>query len=66
MLVDHLHSPYGVAYVDGTLYVANTDAIMAFKYALGNNQITEPGTKLADLPAGPIRPPLDQVDGRQP
>ena len=54
VLVDHLHSPYGVAYVDGTLYVANTDAIMAFKYALGQNQITEPGTRLADLPAGPI------------
>lgn len=43
-----------MAYVDGTLYVANTDAIMAFKYALGQNQITEPGTRLADLPAGPI------------
>jgi glucose/arabinose dehydrogenase len=54
VLVDHLHSPYGVAYVDGTLYVANTDAVMAFKYALGATKITEPGVKLADLPAGPI------------
>jgi len=54
VLVDHLHSPYGVAYVDGTLYVANTDAIIAFKYELGQTKITEPGTKLADLPAGPI------------
>jgi glucose/arabinose dehydrogenase len=54
VLVDHLHSPYGVAYVDGTLYVANTDAILAFKYALGETKITGPGVKLADLPAGPI------------
>ncbi|MCK1480561.1 sorbosone dehydrogenase family protein [Bradyrhizobium sp. 197] len=54
ILVDHLHSPYGVTYVDGTLYVANTDAIIAFKYSLGQTQIKEPGIKLADLPAGPI------------
>lgn len=54
VLVDNLHSPYGVAYVDGTLYVANTDAIIAFKYALGATKITGPGVKLADLPAGPI------------
>ena len=54
MLVDHLHSPYGVAYVGDTLYVANTDAIMAYKYTLGATRITAPGVKLADLPAGPI------------
>lgn len=54
VLVDHLHSPYGVAYVDGTLYVANTDAIMAFKYTLGQTSISAPGVKLTDLPAGPI------------
>ena len=54
VLVDHLHSPYGVAYVDGTLYVANTDAIVSFKYTLGETRITGPGVKLADLPAGPI------------
>ncbi len=54
VLVDHLHSPYGVAYVGDTLYVANTDAIMAYKYVLGTTRITAPGVKLADLPAGPI------------
>jgi glucose/arabinose dehydrogenase len=54
VLVDHLHSPYGIAFVDGTLYVANTDAILAFKYTLGETKITGPGVKLADLPAGPI------------
>jgi glucose/arabinose dehydrogenase len=54
VLVDHLHSPYGVAYVDGTLYVANTDAIMAFPFTPGQTKISAPGVKLADLPAGPI------------
>ena len=54
VLVDKLHSPYGVAWVAGTLYVANTDAIIAFPYALGQTKLTVPGTKLTDLPAGPI------------
>jgi glucose/arabinose dehydrogenase len=54
VLVDHLHSPYGVAWVAGTLYVANTDAIVAFPFTPGQTRINAPGVKLADLPAGPI------------
>ena len=54
VLVDHLHSPYGVVWVAGTLYVANTDAIIAFPFVPGQTKITAPGTKLTDLPAGPI------------
>jgi glucose/arabinose dehydrogenase len=54
VLVDHLHSPYGVAWVAGTLYVANTDAIVAFPFTPGQTKITAPGKRLADLPAGPI------------
>ncbi|WP_242097682.1 sorbosone dehydrogenase family protein [Sphingomonas sp. CROZ-RG-20F-R02-07] len=54
VLVDHLHSPYGVVWVAGTLYVANTDAIIAFPFTPGQTKITAPGVKLADLPAGPI------------
>ena len=54
VLVDHLHSPYGVAWVADTLYVANTDAILAYPFKPGQTEIKEPGTKLADLPAGPI------------
>ncbi len=54
VLVDRLHSPYGVAWVAGTLYVANTDAILAFPFNPGQTKITAPGVKLADLPAGPI------------
>ncbi|MBV9884672.1 MAG: sorbosone dehydrogenase family protein [Sphingomonadaceae bacterium] len=54
VLLDHLHSPYGVTWVAGTLYVANTDAIVAFPFTPGQTRITAPGVKLADLPAGPI------------
>ncbi len=49
-----LNSPYGMALVGDTLYVANTDAIMAFPYREGATRITEPGRKIADLPAGEI------------
>ena len=54
VLVDGLHSPYGIAWVAGTLYVANTDAIIAFPFTPGQTKITTPGKKLTDLPAGPI------------
>jgi glucose/arabinose dehydrogenase len=54
VFLDHLHSPYGVALVGDTLYVANTDAILAFPYTPGATRITAPGVKLADLPAGPL------------
>jgi glucose/arabinose dehydrogenase len=54
VFIDHLHSPYGIVLVGDTLYVANTDAILAFHYVPGVTQITSPGVKLADLPAGPI------------
>jgi glucose/arabinose dehydrogenase len=54
VLVENLMSPFGVAWVDGNLYVANADAIVRFPYALGETRITAPGVKLTDLPGGPI------------
>jgi len=54
VFIDHLNSPYGVALVGQDLYVANTDAIIRYHYTEGQTQITEPGTKLCDLPGGPI------------
>jgi glucose/arabinose dehydrogenase len=47
-----LNAPFGMALVGGTLYVANTDAVVAFPYAEGQTAVTAPGTKLVDLPAG--------------
>jgi glucose/arabinose dehydrogenase len=49
-----LHSPFGIALVDGNLYVADTDAVLRFPYTNGETTISDNGTKLADLPAGPI------------
>jgi glucose/arabinose dehydrogenase len=43
-----------MALVGNTLYVANSDAVLAFPYSTGDTHITAPGTKLLDLPAGPI------------
>ena len=53
-LLTGLHSPFGVAYADGTLYVAATDAILAYPYTLGETEITADPTVLTPLPGGPI------------
>jgi glucose/arabinose dehydrogenase len=49
-----LNSPYGMVLVGNDLYVANTDTVMRFPYTEGATKIADPGTKLTDLPAGPI------------
>lgn len=54
VFLDHLNSPFGVALVGHDLYVANTDAIMRYPYQDGQTSITVKGTKLTDLPGGPI------------
>jgi glucose/arabinose dehydrogenase len=54
VFLDQLNSPFGVALVGHDLYVANTDAIMRYPYVGGETKITDPGTKLTDLPGGPI------------
>jgi glucose/arabinose dehydrogenase len=47
-----LFSPFGMALVGDTLYVANADALLAFRYTPGATSIAGPGRKVADLPAG--------------
>jgi glucose/arabinose dehydrogenase len=54
VFIEGLHSPFGMALVGSDLYVANTDALVRFPYKEGQTQITEPGEKVVDLPAGPI------------
>ncbi len=49
-----LNSPFGMALVGNDFYVANTDSIMRFPYKTGDTQITVPGIKVIDLPAGTI------------
>lgn len=49
-----LHSPFGMALVGDTLYVADTDALLAFPYHTGDTEITASPRKVTDLPAGTI------------
>jgi len=49
-----LNSPIGMALIGNDFYVANTDSVMRFPYEAGATEITAPGEKIADLPAGPI------------
>ena len=51
-LLEGLNSPYGMALVGDTLYVATTDAVMAYPFAPGQTKITAAGRKIATLPAG--------------
>ncbi len=54
VFLDYLNSPFGVALVGSDLYVANTDAIIRYPYQEGETKITALGTRLTDLPGGPI------------
>lgn len=54
VLLEGLFSPFGMTLVGQDLYVANADALMRFPYREGQTRITKPGTKVVDLPGGPI------------
>jgi glucose/arabinose dehydrogenase len=54
VFIDHLNSPFGMVLVGNDLYVADTDAVLRFPYRTGEAHIDSPGTKLCDLPGGPI------------
>ena len=49
-----LNSPFGMALVGNTLYIANADAIVSVQYTTGATHITDVPRKLIDLPGGPI------------
>ncbi|MHB8950446.1 MAG: DUF7133 domain-containing protein, partial [Rhodoferax sp.] len=70
VLLEGLNSPFGMALVGSSLFVANSDAVLRFPYASGDTRITAPGVKVLDLPAGPInhhwtKNLLASVDGSQ-
>jgi glucose/arabinose dehydrogenase len=46
-----LNSPFGVQLVGGTLYVADTDAILSFPYQDGDLQASASPTEFTDLPS---------------
>jgi glucose/arabinose dehydrogenase len=51
VLVKGLKSPFGMALVDGRLFIANTDAIVAVPYKNGDTQITEKPANIYNLNA---------------
>lgn len=53
-LLTGLTSPFGVAWHEGTLYVAAADAILAYPYELAQTSIAAEPTVLTPLPGGPI------------
>jgi glucose/arabinose dehydrogenase len=54
VLLQGLNSPIGMALVDGTLYVANADAVVKVPYHDGDTRIDVAPVKVVDLPGGPI------------
>ncbi|HEX4293573.1 MAG TPA: sorbosone dehydrogenase family protein [Rhizomicrobium sp.] len=54
VLISGLNAPFGMTLVGDTLYVADTDALLAFPYRKGETHIAEAGRKITDLPAGDI------------
>ncbi len=46
-----LNSPFGMALIGNTLYVANTDAVLAFPYNEGDTKIADKGRRLVGLNA---------------
>jgi glucose/arabinose dehydrogenase len=49
-----LNSPFGMTLLGGTLYVADSDGLLAFPYAPGATRIAAPGRVVSRLPAGRI------------
>lgn len=53
-LLSRLESPFGVAWIDNTLYVASASAVLAYPFELGQTEITVPPKTLTPLPGGPL------------
>ncbi|EDL48044.1 sorbosone dehydrogenase family protein [Erythrobacter sp. SD-21] len=49
--IEGLDAPYGLAFVDGTLYVANQGNLVSFEYTEGATSIAGSGTEVTKLPA---------------
>ncbi|WP_339413002.1 PQQ-dependent sugar dehydrogenase [Pseudomonas sp. EA_35y_Pfl2_R5] len=51
VFADNLNAPYGLAFYEGNLYVANQDALVRFDYQDGQTKASGPPTKVTDLPS---------------
>lgn len=51
VFAENLNAPYGLAFANGRIYVANQDALVSFPYQDGQTQAGAAPTKVVDLPA---------------
>jgi len=51
VFADNLNAPYGLALVDGSIFVANQDALVRFDYQDGETRASAPPVKVTDLPS---------------
>jgi glucose/arabinose dehydrogenase len=51
VFAENLNAPYGLALFEGSLYVANQDALVRFAYQDGQTQASGPPEKITDLPS---------------
>ena len=51
--IENIQSPFGMALVGDTLYVATADSVVRFPYKAGDTRITAAPVKVVDLPGGP-------------
>ena len=67
LFLENLNHPFGMAMLDGTLYIGNTDGVVSFPYAEGATHITGTGTTMVNFkPAGHwTRSLLPSPDGRK-
>ena len=54
VFLENLNSPFGMTLMGNDLYVADSDKLLRFPYQPGETTITSPGTKVVDLPGGPL------------
>lgn len=53
-LLTGLNSPFGVAWIEDTLYVAMADGVVSYPYSLGETQITDGPELVTLLSGGPL------------
>ena len=51
IFADNLNAPYGLALVNGAIYVANQDALVRFDYRDGQTKASGPPTRVTELPS---------------
>ena len=54
VFLSNLNSPFGMALVGNSFYVANADALVRVPYSAGETHIAATPKRVADLPGGPI------------